>query len=155
MIANHQKGCAVVLQGRYIEHQALRAFGAQERITMVTSFRPRSPMIRDDTVLNTVRPVSHLPDLYGQVVEYQLENMEARLRLYLKAVRESMKVDRFDVKAFKEWVAFERHALDYINKEIVEENRVKKGVLADAIEAGRADLAALAAAAAPTHAATS
>jgi hypothetical protein len=121
---------------------------------MVTSFRPRSPMIRDDTVLSTVRPVSHLPDLYGQVVEYQLENMEARLRRYLKIVRESMKVDRFDVKAFKEFVAFEIHALDYINKEIVEENRVKKGILSDAIEAGRADLAALAAAAVPAPAST-
>ena len=59
-----------------------------------------------------------------------------------------MKIDRFDVKAFKEWVAFEKHALDYINKEIVEENRVKRGILSDAIEADRADLAALAASAA-------
>lgn len=114
---------------------------------MVTSFRPRSPMIRDDTVLKTVRPVSHLPDLYGQVVEYQLENMEARLRQYLKSVRESMKADRFDVKAFKKWVAFERHALDYIDKEIVEESQVKKGILSDACEADRAELAALVAAA--------
>ncbi len=63
-----------------------------------------------------------------------------------------MKVDRFDVKAFKEWVAFERHALDYINKEIVEEDRVKKGILSDAIEAGRADLVCLAAGAAPASA---
>src|SRR5450432_2553766 len=125
------------MQGRYIEHQALRAFGSQERITMVTSFRPRSPLVRDDTILNTVRPVSHLPDLYGQVVEYQLENMEARLRGYLKLVRESMKADKFDVKAFKDWVAFERHVLDHIDKEIVEENKVKKGVLSDAIEAER------------------
>lgn len=115
---------------------------------MVTSFRPRSPMIRDDTVLNTVRPVSHLPDLYGQVVEYQLENMETRLRRYLKSVRESMKVDRFDVWAFKEWVAFERYALDSIDKEIVEESLVKKGILSDACEAGRADLATLVATAA-------
>jgi hypothetical protein len=109
---------------------------------MVTSFRPRSPMVRDDTVLNTVRPVSHLPDLYGQVVEYQLENMEARLRGYLKSVRESMRADKFDIKAFKEWAAFERQAMDHIDKEIVEEEKVKKGVLADAIHAEREAIAA-------------
>lgn len=89
---------------------------------MVTSFRPHSPMIRDDTVLTTVRHISHLPDLYGQFVEYQLENMEVRLQRYLKLVRESMEVDRFDVKVFKEWFAFERHALEHIGKEIIEES---------------------------------
>ena len=113
---------------------------------MVTSFRPRSPRIRDDTVLHTVRPVSHLPDLYGQVVEYQLENMEARIRGYLKKVRESMRADKFDVKAFKEWAAFERHAIDHIDKEIVEEGQIQKGVLSHAIEAERVALAAAAAA---------
>jgi hypothetical protein len=107
-------------------------------------------MIRDDTVLNTVRPVSHLPDLYGQVVEYQLENMELRLRRYLKSVREAMKVDRFDVMAFKAWVAFERHALDHIDREIVEESQVKKGVLSDACAADRADFEALVSAAPAT-----
>ena len=48
---NLSQGCAVVLQGRYIEHQALRALGQRERITMVTSFRPRSSSLPDDTVL--------------------------------------------------------------------------------------------------------
>jgi hypothetical protein len=98
-------------------------------------------MIRDDTVLNTVRPVSHLPALYGQVIEYQLENMEARIREYLKTVRESMKADKFDVKAFKKWVAFERRAIDHIDREIVEEERVTKGALADDIAAERANMA--------------
>jgi hypothetical protein len=92
-----EQGCGVVLQGRYIEHQALRAFGGQERITMVTSFRPKSALVRDDTILNTVRPVSNLPDLYGQVIEYQLENMEARLRRMLKKVRSDMKAGVTDV----------------------------------------------------------
>lgn len=67
---NDKKGCAIVLQGRYIEHQALRALNSRERITLVTSFRPRTPIIHGDIVLNTVRPVSKLPDLYGQVMEY-------------------------------------------------------------------------------------
>jgi hypothetical protein len=124
-----------VLQGRYIKHQALRAFGSQERITMVTSFRPRSPFVRDDTVLNTVRPISELSDLYGQVAEYHLENMEARVRHMLKTVRESMKAGCTDVKAIKSFLDFETENLLHINKEFVEEDQVKKGMLADTIAA--------------------
>jgi len=132
----------VVLQGRYIEHQALRAFGSQERITMVTSFRCRSPFIKDDTVLNTVRPISNLSDLYGQVVEYQLENMEARVRRMLKRTRASMRVGKTDVKAIKEFLNFELDALTHLNKEIIEEDKVKKGALAEMIAAERAAEAA-------------
>ncbi|KAM3065923.1 hypothetical protein ACMFMG_009852 [Clarireedia jacksonii] len=123
------KGCAVILQGRYIDHQALRAFGGQERITMVTSFRPRSPSIRDDTVLTTVRPVSNLSDLYGQTVEYQLENAEARIRFMLKDLRDSMKAGSTNVKAIKSFLDFEINQLSHLNREIVEEDLVQKGRL--------------------------
>ena len=41
----------MVLQGGLIEHVALRAFGYGERITMVTSFRPKDPSIHDISVL--------------------------------------------------------------------------------------------------------
>ena len=37
-----QMGYSVILQGRYIVHKALRAYGSTERITSVTSFRPRN-----------------------------------------------------------------------------------------------------------------
>ena len=123
------KGCAVVMQGRYIEHQALAAFGGQERITMVTSFRPRSPRIRDDTVLTTVRPISNLSDLYGQAAEYQLENSEARIRNMLKNIRDSMKAGATDVKAIKSFLEFEIKVLSHLNDEIVEEDKVQKGRL--------------------------
>ncbi|KAL3417862.1 hypothetical protein PVAG01_10872 [Phlyctema vagabunda] len=136
------KGCAVVLQGRYIDHQALRAYGGQERITMVTSFRPRSPRVRDDTVLNTVRPISNLSDLYGQTVEYQLENAEARIRRMLKTVRDSMKAGATDVTAIKSFLDFEVNALNRLNKEIVAEDMVKRGSLVDVCEAERAEAAA-------------
>jgi hypothetical protein len=122
------------LQGRYIDHQALRAFGGQERITMVTSFRPRSPWIRDDTVLTTVRPVSNLSDLYGQTVEYQLENAETRIRHMLKNIRDSMKAGATDVKAIKSFLEFEINALTHLNKEIVEEHLVAKGHLKEVCE---------------------
>jgi hypothetical protein len=35
------------MQGRHIKHAALRAYNAGERITMVTSFRARDPLIHD------------------------------------------------------------------------------------------------------------
>jgi hypothetical protein len=137
-----QKGCAIVLQGRYIDHQALRAFGGQERITMVTSFRPRSPLVRDDTVLTTVRPISNLSDLYGQTLEYQLENVEARIRHSLKRLRETMKAGHTDVPTIKAYLEFEIKALTNINKEIIEEDKVQKGALADICEVARAEAAA-------------
>jgi hypothetical protein len=122
------------LQGRYIDHQALRAFGGQERITMVTSFRPRSPRARDDTVLTTVRPISNLSDLYGQTVEYQLENAESRIRHMLKNIRDSMKAGATDVKSIKSFLDFEISTLSHLNKEIVEEHMVSKGHLAEVCE---------------------
>lgn len=112
---------------------------------MVTSFRPRSPFIRDDTVLNTVRPISDLSDLYGQVMEYQLENMEARVRRMLKITRDSMKAGKTDVQAIKKFLEFEIEALQHIDNEIVEESKVKKGALAEMIAKERAENAAKAA----------
>ncbi|TGO28963.1 hypothetical protein BPAE_0020g00080 [Botrytis paeoniae] len=123
------KGCAVVLQGRYIDHQALQAFGGQERVTMVTSFRPRSPRVRDDTVLTTVRPISNLSDLYGQTVEYQLENAEARIRIMLKELRDSMKAGATNAKAIKSFLDFEISQLTHLNEEIVDESLVRVGEL--------------------------
>jgi hypothetical protein len=125
------------MQGRYIEHQALAAFGGQERITMVTSFRPRSPRIRDDTVLTTVRPISNLSDLYGQTVEYQLENAEARIRNMLKNIRDSMKAGATDVEAIKSFLEFEIKTLSHLNKEIVEEDKVQKGYMREICRSDR------------------
>ena len=72
------QGWAVVLQGGLIEHVALRAFGYGERITMVTSYRPRDPRVRDTSVLTTVRPVSKLPELYEQWFRYRIEVLKNR-----------------------------------------------------------------------------
>lgn len=98
---------------------------------MVTSFRPRSPRIRDDTVLTTVRPVSNLSDLYGQTVEYQLENAEARIRTMLKEIRDSMKAGAINAKAIKTFLDFEINQLTHLNKEIVDESLVKMGELGE------------------------
>ncbi|KAF8752516.1 hypothetical protein RHS01_07496 [Rhizoctonia solani] len=39
-----QMGWAIMLQGRYIDHVALGAYGAPERVTMVTSYRAKDVM---------------------------------------------------------------------------------------------------------------
>ncbi|KAH7136206.1 hypothetical protein EDB81DRAFT_657132 [Dactylonectria macrodidyma] len=81
-------GTAVVMQGRYIEHQALKAFGGRERISMVTAMRAKSPFVRDETVLTGVRTTSDLSALYNQFTEYRLEIIEERIRSKMKEERQ-------------------------------------------------------------------
>lgn len=75
------------MQGRYIYHQALKAFGGRERIAMVTALRPKSPFVRDETLLTGVRGISNLAELYPQYTEYRLEILEERFRAKLKQER--------------------------------------------------------------------
>ncbi|KAL8674695.1 MAG: hypothetical protein Q9168_000927 [Polycauliona sp. 1 TL-2023] len=127
-----QMGCAVILQGRYIEHQALRALGTTERITMVTSFRPRNPNVPDDTVLTTVRPVSNLSELYSQYSEYRLEILEERVRTQLRVLRENKRGGRkVNVKALKDFIRDQTDFLAHMNKEMVSEELVIKGSIDD------------------------
>lgn len=76
------------MQGRYIEHQALKAFGGSERISMVTAFRAKSPFVRDETVLTGVRTTSDLSALYHQFSQYRLEIVEERIRAKLREERD-------------------------------------------------------------------
>ena len=125
-----QMGCAVVLQGRYITHQAIRALGAQERITMVTSFRPKSPFLADDTVLDTVRGISNLSELYYGFGSYRLEMIEARVQAQLQSMREDYaggrKTNTKSIKAFlKQQIAF----LEHTDNEMIQDEDVKVGEL--------------------------
>lgn len=116
------------MQGRYIEHQALRALGGPERITMVTSFRPRSPLVRDDTVLTTVRPISDLSELYGGYAEYRLEVLEERIRAQLKQLRERKKTGRrFATKSVKSFIADQKDFLDAMLTQMVDDDKVIAG----------------------------
>jgi hypothetical protein len=86
------------MQGRYIEHQALKALGGRERISMVT-FLPKSPLIKDETVLVGLRGISDLSQLYTQYTKYRLEILEERIRHMLKKEREREITKRpFDVQ---------------------------------------------------------
>lgn len=120
----------MILQGRYITHQALRALGAQERITSVTSFRPRSPFLKDDTVLTTVRPISELPKLYHEFGEYRLTMLEERLRMQLRVMRDNQAAGKkLDVDSFKSFLKEQQRFLERTDEEIVEEDKVKKGFI--------------------------
>ncbi len=117
------------MQGRYIEHQALRVLGTTERITMVTSFRPKSAFIKDDTVLTTVRPISDLRELYSQYAEYRFEMLEERVRAQLKEIREGMRAHRFDTKGTKTFIRDQKAFLESMLKELVDDEMVKVGIM--------------------------
>lgn len=119
-----------MLQGRYITHQALRALGAKERITSVTSFRPKSPHLPDDSVLTTVRPVSDLSKLYGDFGEYRLEILEERVRSMLHDIRKKRRAGKkFDTVKFKLFLEKQAAFLQHTNNEIVEDNKVPQGYI--------------------------
>ena len=71
---------------------------------MVTSFRPKSPFLPDDSALPTVRGISDLSELYYQYGQYRLEIIEERIRDRLKRLREDhaagKKTDTKALKAF-------------------------------------------------------
>ena len=127
-IRSPQMGHAIVLQGRYIEHQALAAFGSAERITMVTSYRPRSAMVRDDSVLSTVRGISDLGELYYQFLRYRLEIVGERVGGMLRELEEGKREGRgVEVGRVKKFLGEMEDLLARTNKEIVEEGEVRRG----------------------------
>ncbi|RMZ81964.1 hypothetical protein DV737_g2269, partial [Chaetothyriales sp. CBS 132003] len=121
-------GNAVILQGRYIEHQAIKAIGVCERISMVTSFRPKSVFAKDDTVLTTVRSISDLAELYYQYTEYRLEMLEERIRAHLKEIRDRKRARRgFNTVSTKAFIAEQQSFLASMTKELVDDDKVIKG----------------------------
>lgn len=97
---------------------------------MVTSFRPRSSAIKDDTVLTTVRPISELGDLYHQFAEYRFEMLQDRFRDANRFMRDQKRARRrFDTASLKRFIRSQIDFLEHMNREIVEDEKVQKGVL--------------------------
>ncbi|PWY87287.1 hypothetical protein BO94DRAFT_517154 [Aspergillus sclerotioniger CBS 115572] len=114
-------GTAVVMQGRYIEHQALKALGGRERISMVTCFRPKSPFMKDETVLTGVRGISDLSELYTQYTIYRLEILEERLRARLKTERQRELAKRqYDIGDARSFLTEQKEFLESMLTEIIE-----------------------------------
>lgn len=84
-----QIGCAAILQGRYIEHMAAPAANMPERITVVTSFRPRDPTLPDETTNANIRNKSLLNELYYQWTTYRLEVLAQRAAVAKRALDEA------------------------------------------------------------------
>ncbi|KAL2832659.1 hypothetical protein BJY01DRAFT_260088 [Aspergillus pseudoustus] len=113
------QGYVVVMQGRYLEHQALKALGGRERISMVTPFRPRDPDVRDETILVGTRGISNLDEMYPDYFAYRLEVLEGRVRSMMKRERERERARRgFDVLKSREWIAEQREFLDSMLREM-------------------------------------
>lgn len=93
-----QKGSAAVLQGRLIEHLAPKPLGASERITMVTSYRAKDPMLHEGSVLSTVKPEvqygSRYHDFYPDWIEYRADLMGKRLQELVRTMREAKTFDK-------------------------------------------------------------
>ncbi|KAJ0382268.1 hypothetical protein COL922a_012915 [Colletotrichum nupharicola] len=115
------KGYAVILQGRYVEHQALAAIGGAERITIITSFRPRDPCVKDDSALTSIRPISELSELYYQWAKYRAEVVRARLDAILNTLEEDHDAGKqTDVRGIKQFLLQNEEYFAITNKEIVE-----------------------------------
>lgn len=89
---------------------------------MVTCFRPRSPHLRDETVLTGVRGISDKSELYSQYLEYRLEMMEERIRLKMKEERRrQVAALPFDVADVRNWLVEQREYIDSMIGEMIEE----------------------------------
>lgn len=97
---------------------------------MVTSFRPKSPHLPDDSVLTTVRGVSDLSELYYEFGRYRLEMMEERIRVQLKHLQDAHAAGKqTDTKALKAFLDEQERFLSHTNTEIVPEELVVPGHL--------------------------
>lgn len=76
------------MQGRYISHTAAPVTNMPERVTVVTSFRPKDPTLLDETTHANIRNKSHLTELYYQWTTYRLDSLAERARLAAAALRE-------------------------------------------------------------------
>ncbi|KAB8207463.1 hypothetical protein BDV34DRAFT_191737 [Aspergillus parasiticus] len=114
-------GTAVIMQGRYIEHQALKVFGGRERISMVTSLRPKSPFVHDEAIIRPLLPITPKSTLYYQYAEYRLENLEERVCHQLKVMRQHKKANRdFDGASAHKFLLGEREFIDTMLEELAD-----------------------------------
>ncbi|KAF5639079.1 2OG oxygenase superfamily [Fusarium sp. NRRL 52700] len=115
------QGTAVIMQGRYIYHQALKAFGGRERIAMITSFRAKSPLVRDESVLTGLRAISNTSELYSMYTDYRLEMLEERIRIKRKEEVARRKGQRpYDVVQMRFWLEEQKGFLESMLEQIIE-----------------------------------
>lgn len=85
-------------------------------------------MVRDDSVLSTVRGISDLGELYYQFLRYRLEIVGERVGGMLRELEEGKREGRgVEVGRVKKFLGEMEDLLARTNKEIVEEGEVRRG----------------------------
>ncbi|KAH7409590.1 hypothetical protein BKA64DRAFT_720838 [Cadophora sp. MPI-SDFR-AT-0126] len=112
-------GCAVMMQGGLINHVALKALGNGERITMVTSFRPKNALAYDSSNLGNVKKVSNHDVLFRQWATYRAENLAKRAYVF----RESLSgLDAEGIqRATANWAKEQIEYLEVTSKELTDQ----------------------------------
>ncbi|KAF7521421.1 hypothetical protein PCG10_008357 [Penicillium crustosum] len=96
---------------------------------MVTSFRPRLPSIKDDSVLMTIRPVSIVGGLYHQFADYRFEMLQDRLRDTNRFMWDQKRARRqFDTASLKMFIREHIDFLEHMDEEIVEDDKVQTDI---------------------------
>jgi hypothetical protein len=94
----------------------------------VTSFRPKNPLLPDDSVLRTIRGISDINEVYFEFGEYRLEMLEERIRDKLKEMRKAHGAGKsFDTDGFKRFLETSIAHLDRTNTEMVRNEEVVHG----------------------------
>ena len=110
-------GYAVMMQGGSINHAALRCLSKGERITIVTSFRPRDPILRDTSTLRTVKGISNLDELFKQWTTYRTEVISKRAAILSKELKVAGRPADEIKKILQEWV---KEQIEYLQATIEE-----------------------------------
>ncbi|KAI5788490.1 hypothetical protein EDC01DRAFT_631418 [Geopyxis carbonaria] len=74
-------GSAMMLQGGLVKHLALpTSSSAGDRITIITSFRPKAVGLYDSSFMTNIRCYSDLPLLYLQWIQYRLDRLDPAMK---------------------------------------------------------------------------
>lgn len=112
-------GSAVMMQGGLINHVALKALGNGERITMVTSFRPRNALAYDSSNLGNVKQVSNHDVLFKQWATYRAENIAKRALMFQESL---IGLDAEGIKRVtKEWTEEQIEYLKVTSMELTDQ----------------------------------
>ncbi|KAH8807705.1 hypothetical protein F5884DRAFT_731631 [Xylogone sp. PMI_703] len=110
-------GYAVMMQGGSITHAALRCVSRGERITMVTSFRPKNPLLRDTSTLATVKGISNNDTLFMQWTTYRMDVVSKRAT----AMKEDLETKGYRADEIKKLMAdWVKEQMDYLRNTLEE-----------------------------------
>jgi hypothetical protein len=104
-------GSAVMMQGGVINHVALQSLGSGERITMVTSFRPKDPLVWDGCNLGNVKRVSDHARLFSQWTTYRTEVISKRATAFAESLKNNVMTAE-EIKAATE--AWTKRQVEYL-----------------------------------------